>query len=146
MSPAARSRQGATTADSERALATELTAAAPSPFPSIADYGFLSNCHTGALVALDGSIDWLCVPRFDSPSVFGTLLDPLRRRGATEWLPRERGASGLNTVRSSWPVLVPWPRPRNSRRRVRAVYADGRSGSSCAEHRKALRFYMTASG
>ncbi len=39
------------------------SAAAPSPFPLIADYGFLSNCHTDALVATDGSIDWLCVPR-----------------------------------------------------------------------------------
>ncbi len=51
------------------------SAAAPSPFPPIADYGFLSNCHTGALVSPDGSVGWLCVPRFDSPSVFGSLLD-----------------------------------------------------------------------
>ena len=47
----------------------------PSPFPPIADYAFLSNCHTGALVAPDGAIDWLCVPRFDAPSIFGSILD-----------------------------------------------------------------------
>jgi alpha,alpha-trehalase len=51
------------------------SAAAPSPFPPIADYSFLSNCHTGALIAPDGAIDWLCVPSFDAPSVFGSLLD-----------------------------------------------------------------------
>ena len=47
----------------------------PSPFPPIEDYAFLSNCHTGALIAPDGAVAWLCVPRFDSPSVFGTILD-----------------------------------------------------------------------
>src|SRR5580692_2174787 len=91
----------------------ERSAAAPSPFPPIADYAFLSDCHTGALVAPDGAIDWLCVPRFDAPSVFGTLLD--RQAGAFRFgpfginVPTARVYEpGTNTLLTTWTTPTGW--------------------------------------
>ncbi len=84
-----------------------------SPFPPIADYAFLSNCHTGALVAPDGSVDWLCVPAFDSPSAFGNLLD----RGAGSFrlgpyginVPTQRSyVPGTNVMTTTWHTPGGW--------------------------------------
>src|SRR4051794_26234297 len=48
-------------------------------YPQIADHGLIGNLQTAALVSTDAEIDWFCCPRFDSPSVFASLLD--RERG-----------------------------------------------------------------
>ena len=93
--------------------ATAQDARAPSPFTPIANYAFLSNCHTGGLVAPDGTVDWLCVPRFDSPSVFGALLD----RGAGGFrfgpfgisVPNDRiYEPGTNSLVTSWKTPTGW--------------------------------------
>ncbi|MFF4591608.1 glycoside hydrolase family 15 protein [Amycolatopsis sp. NPDC001319] len=87
--------------------------ATTSPFPRIADYAFLSDCHTGALVAPDGSVDWLCLPAFDAPSSFGNLLD----RGAGSFrfgpyginVPTSRAyVPGTNVMTTTWHTPRGW--------------------------------------
>jgi alpha,alpha-trehalase len=82
-------------------------------FPPIGSYGFLSDCHTAALVSFGGSVEWLCFPRFDSPSAFAALLD----RGAGHMLLRPRGvivpisrryAPGTLVIETTWVTDTGW--------------------------------------
>jgi GH15 family glucan-1,4-alpha-glucosidase len=95
------------------------SAAAPSPFPPIAEYAFLSDCHTGALVAPDGAVDWLCVPCFDAPSVFGSLLD--REAGFFRFAPygiihptTRIYEPGTNVLQTTWKTPSGWVRVRDA--------------------------------
>ncbi|HEX4036268.1 MAG TPA: glycoside hydrolase family 15 protein [Solirubrobacteraceae bacterium] len=84
-----------------------------SPFPPIAEYAFLSDCHSGALIAPDGSVEWLCLPRFDSPSIFGALLD--RSAGTFRIAPYgvdvpagRRYEPGTNVLETTWMTPTGW--------------------------------------
>ena len=83
------------------------------PFPRIGEYGFLSDCHTGALIAPDGSVEWLCLPRFDSPSVFTAILD--RGAGSFRFGPTDvvvplarRYVPGTNVLETTWMCEEGW--------------------------------------
>jgi GH15 family glucan-1,4-alpha-glucosidase len=76
---------------------------------SIADHGLVGDLKTAALISADGSVDWFCCPRLDSPSVFGALLDPggghFRIRPATSgyrarrmYLPDKADHAGLDQL------------------------------------------------
>ncbi|MGE5635833.1 MAG: glycoside hydrolase family 15 protein [Nocardioidaceae bacterium] len=89
------------------------SAARRTGFPPIADYGFLSDCATCALVAPNGTVEWLCLPRFDSPSVFGALLDRdagLFRLGPADMqVPASRRyLPGTMVLETSWGTRGGW--------------------------------------
>ena len=71
---------------------------------SIGHYGTIGDGHTCALVGVDGSVDWLCLPRFDSPSVFAKLLDA-ERGGSFRVSPQERPFESLQAYDDATNVL-----------------------------------------
>ena len=84
-----------------------------SPFPPIADYAFLSDCETCALIAPSGNVEWMCLPRMDSPSVFGAILD--RNAGFFRFGPADitvpvdrRYLPGTMVLETSWGTREGW--------------------------------------
>jgi len=84
-----------------------------STFPPIAEYALLSNCEQSCLVAPDGSVEWLCLPRPDSPSVFAALLD--RSAGTFRFGPsnaqvpqQRRYVPGTMVLETTWQTPTGW--------------------------------------
>jgi alpha,alpha-trehalase len=84
-----------------------------SDYPPIAEYAFLSDCENSCLIAPDGSVEWLCLPRPDSPSVFGALLD--RGAGSFRFGPSNNSAPqhrryipGTLVVETTWHTSSGW--------------------------------------
>ena len=83
------------------------------PFPPIGDYGFLSDCESIALVAPSGNVEWMCLPRIDSPSIFAAVLDrhagSFRLGPADEMVPADRRyLPGTLVLETSWGTPTGW--------------------------------------
>ncbi len=84
-----------------------------SAFPPIADYAFLSNCEQSCLIAPNGAVEWLCLPRPDSPSVFGALLDraagSFRFGPSNAQVPQDRRyVPGTMVMETTWQTPTGW--------------------------------------
>ena len=84
-----------------------------SAFPPIGDYAFLSDCETTALIAPNGNVEWMCLPRMDSPSVFAAMLD--RDAGGFRIGPADvnvpagrRYIPGTMVLETSWETRMGW--------------------------------------
>ena len=124
-------------------------------FPPIADYAFLSDCEASMLVAPDGSVEWLCLPRPDSPSLFGALLDraagSFRFGPSTTQVPNQRRyVPGTNVLETTWHTPSGWltvwdllvigpSDPAKRREGYRRVPGDDSAPGHAAPHRQLLR-------
>jgi GH15 family glucan-1,4-alpha-glucosidase len=142
--PTADPREERTSAFSEEVTgAHHHPAPGGSPFPPIADYAFLSDCEVSALVASSGSVEWLCLPRMDAPSVFGAMLD--RGAGAFRLGPADvrvpaarRYLPGTMIVETTWSLPTGWAVVRDALLIGPWRYRDSRSAGyrrAPADHR-----------
>ena len=120
---------------------------AASAFPPIADYGFLSDCETGALIAADGAVEWLCPPRFDAPSIFGAMLD--RGAGSFQFGPgglrspiARRYLPGTNVLGTDWMGTGGWMSVRDAL----LVVPDPVHESDCRSERMLVRLARCLEG
>ncbi|HEY5051939.1 MAG TPA: glycoside hydrolase family 15 protein, partial [Solirubrobacterales bacterium] len=113
--------------------------AANNRFPPIGSYGFLSDCHTAALVSYDGSVEWLCLPRFDSPSAFAALLD--RGAGHFKLSPRglvvpisRRYEPGTLVIETTWVTDTGWVVIHDALTIAEWATSDGKGSRPDTEH------------
>jgi GH15 family glucan-1,4-alpha-glucosidase len=95
----------------------------------IEDYALIGDLQTAALVGTDGSIDWLCLPRFDSPACFAALLGTAEN-GCWRVGPRGAGAATRRAYRGDSLILeTEWETPQGSVRLVDAMPVRGGAGA-----------------
>ena len=118
-------------------MATTKTATLTGPASSLADYlpiaehGIIGDLHSIALVGTDGRIDWYCCPSFDSPSVFGGILDKERggfyriRPSTDDWIPKQLYFPDTNVLITRFLTPGGVARCRTSCRSSRAARCTG---------------------
>jgi GH15 family glucan-1,4-alpha-glucosidase len=97
-------------------------------YPPISDYALIGDCHSSALVSKRGSIDWCCMPRFESGSVFGRLLD-WDKGGHCSIAPRSRAATTARAYVEDTQVLVTTFRDHGGEARLFDCFAMRRGGA-----------------
>ena len=98
----------------------------------IGDYALLSNCNGAALVSRAGSIDWACLPRFDSPSIFARLLDPAG--GHWSIAPVQPGSSTRHYVTESMALRTEFTTPSGSVALTDVLALGGGEGHAIGRH------------
>jgi GH15 family glucan-1,4-alpha-glucosidase len=112
-------------------------------YPPISDYALIGDCHSAALISRAGSIDWCCLPRFDSDSCFGRLLD-WKQGGHFIVSPKERAYVSREYVKDSLVLVTTYKSGRN-RARVIDFFAM-REGGRRRPRRELVRIIEGISG